>query len=185
MNIFITTSGNGSRLKQISPIDKHLLYFLDKKIIDWIKFIIPTAVELGNKKTEHRKETLTQIKDLSNVLIIDCDIIPFKIDLSKINTKKDNLFVFRSNKNKYGSVVVSSNIMTNCDENENISDTKCSGVYYIRNMRSTISKMTNNNSIASGMIGANIIYEDTFLRLGDIEDYMFSIINYYDYSCRF
>ena len=35
--------------------------------------------------------------------------------------------------------------------------------------------MTNKDSIASGMIGASIKYENTFLRFGDIEDYKESI----------
>ena len=33
------------------------------------------------------------------------------------------------------------------------------------------------NSILSGMIGAKVIYEDTFIRLGDIEDYTFAVKN--------
>jgi hypothetical protein len=38
-----------------------------------------------------------------------------------------------------------------------------------------LDKMLDKNSIASAMIGANIKYENTFLRFGDIEDYTESI----------
>ena len=35
--------------------------------------------------------------------------------------------------------------------------------------------MTDDNSIVSGMSGASVIFENTFLRLGDIDDYFYSI----------
>ena len=43
MNIYVTIGGQGTRLKCLSPKDKHLLYFKNKKIIDWILEIVPEA----------------------------------------------------------------------------------------------------------------------------------------------
>ena len=41
-------------------------------------------------------------------------------------------------------------------------------------MENTLNKMQD-NSIASGIIGAKCIVENTFVRLGDLEDYMEAI----------
>jgi hypothetical protein len=38
-------------------------------------------------------------------------------------------------------------------------------------MSDMLHKMQDDNSIASGMLGAKAVYEDTFIRLGDVEDY--------------
>ena len=174
MNIYITIGGQGTRLKCLSPKDKHKLYYKDKRIIDWILEIVPEANLLGSKKTNSRKETLLEIANEQNVLIIDCDIIPFGLDTRLINTECDNIFVFQSSKNKWGSAEIEDNILVNCNETKNISNYKCSGVYYIKNMKDTLYKM-DDNSIASGIIGAKAIIEDSFARLGDAEDYMEAI----------
>lgn len=50
MNIYITVGSYGTRLKGISPKDKHLLYFKNKRIIDWIKDILPSAKIIGEEK---------------------------------------------------------------------------------------------------------------------------------------
>jgi len=174
MNIYVTIGGQGTRLKCLSPKDKHLLYFKNKKIIDWILEIVPEAKILGNKKTKSRKETLFEIADQKNVLIIDCDIIPFGLDISLIDTDCDNIFTFKSDRDKWGSAKINNGILINCDEKSNISNYKCSGIYYIKNMKDTLNKMKD-NSIASGIIGAKSIVENTFVRLGDLEDYMEAI----------
>lgn len=179
INSYITIGGQGSRLKSLSPIDKYRLYYKDKRIIDWILTIVPTAKLLGHKKTNSRKETLLEIANQENVLIIDCDIIPFGLDLSLIDTRTDGIFVFRSDKDKWGSAEINNERLVSCDESNNISDYKCSGVYYIKNMRDTLDKMEQ-NSIASGIIGAKAIVESSFARFGDIEDYIEAIG--YDYN---
>lgn len=176
MRPYITIGGSGTRLKDISPVDKHLLYFKDKRIIEWIQDLIPNAIIIGQTKTANRKETLGQARDNDDILIIDCDIIPIGIDISKIPTDNDCVFVFRSDKNKWGSVTLDiNNRVCNTSESASISNTKCSGVYFIKNLAKTIQLMTDPNSIVSGMMGADIIYEDTFIRLGDIEDYTSAI----------
>jgi hypothetical protein len=177
MNIYITIGGQGSRLKSISPVDKYNLYFKDKKIIDWIKCIFPSAKLLGEKKTNSRKETLMEIQNESDVLIIDCDVIPIDIDLSKIRNNCDNVFIFESKINKWGSAKISKNTLIDCSESENISSYKLSGVYYIKNMKNTLSNMKNENSIGLAMIGANIILENSFIRLGDVDDYFRAILS--------
>lgn len=168
---YITIGGSGTRLKNISFTEKQDLYFWNKKIIDHIYDIIPDANVVGHIKTNNRKETLNQINERYNILIIDCDIIPLDINLKDINTENDNIYTFISNKNKYGSIIVENNSVVGSSEYNNLSKVKCSGIYFCKDLQSVIQNMTDPNSIVSGMIGANIIMEDTFKRLGDIEDY--------------
>jgi len=169
MNVYITIGGQGSRMKQISPVDKHLLYYKNKRIIEHLTDIFPSATIIGHKKTANRKETLEQIRHQTNCLIVDCDIIPVGISLKE--PADDMIFVFESAKNKYGSVIVANNKLQQVSEKENISNIKCSGAYYVKSMASLLDAMTDVNSIASGMIGATTKKESTFIRLGDVEDY--------------
>lgn len=173
--MYVTVGGSGTRLKPISPKDKQLLYYKDKRIIDWIFDICPQAQLLGDVKTGSRKETLQEIKHQTDVVIIDCDIIPFELNLSEFIN--DTVYVFNSDKNKYGSVVIENGKIKSSSEKNNISTTKCSGVYCIKNMEQLLNKMNDDNSIVSGMYGADVIYENTFLRFGDLEDYCESIQN--------
>ncbi len=174
MNIihkYITIGGHGTRLKNISSIEKQNLYFWNKKIIDHIHDIIPEAKVVGHIKTNNRQETLKQIEERYNILIIDCDIIPYNINIKDINTEIDNIYAFNSDKNKYGSIIAENNSVVAANEYNNLSKVKCSGVYFCKDLQLVIQNMTDPNSIISGMIGANIIMENTFKRLGDIEDY--------------
>jgi predicted PilT family ATPase len=171
ININITVGGKGSRLKKMSNLEKYNLYYKNKTIIEYILEIFPDAHIVGKNKTNNRKETLSQIKEKNNVLIIDCDIIPFGINLKNINFFTDNIYVFHSLKNKYGSVVIEKNRLIEINEKKSISNYKCSGVYFCKNLESTIERMTDNDSIASGMIGSNVVVENTFKRFGDIDDY--------------
>lgn len=168
---YITVGGLGTRLKQISNLDKHNLYFRNKKIIDHILEIIPDAEIVGIKKTNNRKETLKQISHNNNILIIDCDIIPYGLDLQQIDISQNNVYSFVSNKNKYGSIIVENNLVVSCSEYDNLSNIKCSGVYFCKDLSMVIENMQDPNSLISGMIGSKIIMEDTFKRMGDIEDY--------------
>ena len=95
----------------------------------------------------------------------------------KINTKKNNcVFVFNSNKNKYGSVILDENDrIIDYSEKNNISNIKCSGIYFIKNLNNLLHNMKEENSIISGLIGSDIIYENTFIKLGDVDDYFESI----------
>lgn len=173
INPYITIGGIGSRLKDISLNEKYNLYYYHKKIIEYIFDIIPEAKIIGKIKTNNRIETLQQIpiSDRNNILIIDCDIIPFNFNFTQIDINNDCVYAFYSKKNKYGSLIVDNNILVQSDEQNNISNIKCSGVYFCKDLNKTINNMTDKNSIVSGMIGAKIIMENTFKRLGDIEDY--------------
>jgi dTDP-glucose pyrophosphorylase len=175
IKVYITTAGIGSRLKNLSPKDKHLLYYKNKKIINWIKEIIPNSIEFCPQKTNNRKETLSFLKNESNCLIIDCDIIPIDFDATKLSFEEDFLFAFHSNKPKWGSIIVENDRLVKCSESKNISNIKCSGIYFIKSIEKLLNQMIDPNSIASGMIGAKIFYENTFLRLGDVEDYFNTI----------
>jgi hypothetical protein len=169
---YVTIGGQGLRMKAISPKEKHLLYYKNRRIIDWILHLIPDAKLLGATKTLSRKHTLQEIKNEKNVVIIDCDIIPFGIDLTKIDF--NSVYVFNSDKKKYGSVIVENNIIKESNEKENISNIKCSGIYCVKDIDILLKNMED-NSIVSGMIGAKAIYENTFKRFGDVEDYYESI----------
>lgn len=170
MNYIITIGGQGTRLKDMSPVDKHLLYWKDKRIIDWIKEELPAAKAIGEQKTNNRKETLEYIKDMTNVCIIDCDIIPF--GLNELTFNDDTILCFESNKKKYGSVIVENKKVLETNENNSISNIKASGVYFVKSVKSLLENMKDDNSISSGMIGADVIMESSFVRMGDVEDYM-------------
>lgn len=177
MKPYITIGGIGSRMKSLSPVDKHLLFYQNQRIIDWIQQIIPNTTVIGHNKTTSRKDTLRLIKHRQNVLIIDCDIIPFNFNNYTICLEKDCCFTFYSNKQKYGSVIVDSNgLVCSSSEKDNISNIKCSGVYYIKDLNKLLDTM-DDNSIVSAMNGALSIREDTFKRFGDVEDYMESILS--------
>lgn len=171
INEIITIGGLGSRLKNISTSEKYNLYYKNKKIIEHILEIFPSAKIIGHQKTKNRKETLCQIQNTHNVLIIDCDIIPFNFNYKDIDYNYNNIYAFTTNKQKYGSIIVKNNKLIKTNEQISISNIKCSGLYFCKDLKKTISDMTDPNSIASGMIGAKIIMENTFKRFGDIEDY--------------
>jgi hypothetical protein len=169
MKTFITIGGKGIRMKSLSPIDKHLLYYRDKRIIEHILDVFPNANLIGYDKTNSRKETLKQIINEKDCLIIDCDIIPL-LDWN-INLNEDTIFYFESQKNKYGSIEIDNSKVIRASDKENISNNKCSGAYFIKSIKDLVNKMEDSNSIASAMLGAGVIKENTFIRLGDIEDY--------------
>jgi hypothetical protein len=177
-NVYITIGGSGTRLKPISPVDKHLLYWNNKRIIEWILHIVPDARIIGEKKTNSRFETLQELKNKKNCLIIDCDIIPLGINLD-FNSNTDCVWCFKSHKNKWGSAIVQNNKLISASEQTRISDIKLSGAYYTTSMNDLLDRMESNNknSIASGLIGSDVLIENTFVRLGDVEDY-FNAIKY-------
>jgi len=172
INIYITIGGIGSRLKTITDLEKYNLYYLDKTILQHTMNILPNSNIVGYIKTSSRKKTLEQIPHQNNILIIDCDIIPFQINLKDIDITQDNVYVFKSHKNKYGSINFDTKFsIIEASEKNNISKYKCSGVYFCKNLHKTLEKMKDPDSIVSGMIGAKIIIENTFKRFGDVEDY--------------
>ncbi len=177
-NIYITIGGSGTRLKTLSPVDKHLLYWNNKRIIEWTLDIVPNAKLIGKEKTKNRFETLQEIKNEKNCLIIDCDIIPFGLNFN-FNFNNDCVWCFSSNKPKWGSAISSNGVLESVSEENPISTTKLSGVYYITNVNDLLNKMEtgNKNSIGSGLIGSKVVFENTFVRLGDVEDY-FDAIKY-------
>lgn len=171
MNVFITVGGEGTRLKAISSVDKHLLYYRDKRIIEHTLSIFPNAKIIGQTKTNSRVETLNEIINESNALILDCDIIPI-YDWHTIDLTENTIFAFTSSKNKYGSLIVNNRRVVECSETDNISNIKCSGAYFVQSVGDLISKMQSQNSIASGMIDAKVLIEKSFIRVGDVEDYL-------------
>jgi dTDP-glucose pyrophosphorylase len=172
-NFLITIGGSGTRMKKISPIDKHLLYYGNKRIIDLIQEEIGPCKIIGNNKTNSRYETLLEARGLENCWIIDCDIIPYGI--KEINPTEDTIVCFHSmNTKKYGSVSISDGKVVDCKEDISISNIKCSGAYFVRSIDKLLRAMEqseNKNSIAGSMIGASIIFEYKFVRMGDVEDY--------------
>ena len=170
MRYVLTIGGHGTRLKGISPVDKHLLYYKNKRIVEWMKEIIPTIEIIGEEKTNSRKETLKQIRHYENCVIVDCDIIPF--GLSEVSFTEDTLLCFHSTKQKYGSIICEEGKLKEANEGVSISNLKCSGVYFVSSVDKLLNSMKDENSIAKGMIGAQVMLEKSFIRLGDVEDYM-------------
>lgn len=170
INSFMTIGGMGSRLKSISSLEKQNLYWWDKTIQEWNMSLIPNLKLLGHEKTKSRHETLMEIQDLENVLIVDCDIIPF--GMPELSYETDEVVCFISTRKKWGSVLVENDIVVECSETPTDWTTKLSGVYFIKSMRDLLNKMENPNSIISGMQNPKVYYEDTFIRLGDREDYL-------------
>jgi len=170
---YITIGGLGTRMKYLSPIDKHLLYWKDKRIITWIREIIPSAKIIGKEKTNNRRETLLEIAREKNVCIVDCDIIPF--GLENMSFYENTVVCFKSRKEKYGSLQLVDNRILNTRESENISNIKCSGVYFVEDMTKLLDNMIDYNSIVSGMIGSYVLFEKTFIKLGDPQDYFESL----------
>lgn len=168
--VVITANGQGSRMKCLSPKPKHHLYYKDKRIIDHLKELFPNAMILEGLPSRSRKETLAYL-DYENCLIIDCDVIPDKIE---IGTAEDALFYFESNKDKYSSIQVENGRVIKASENTRISCYKCSGVYFVKSIRDLLARMTT-DSIAEAMVGAVAIPEDTFIKLGDPTDYYESL----------
>ena len=169
MKIFVTIGGSGTRMKEISPFDKQFIYYRDKRIIEHIFQIFPDANLLGDNKTNSRRETLQEIAHEQDCLIVDCDIIP--VGLPELQFDGDTLFYFNSDKLKYGSILIEDGKLLAVDEKNSISKNKCSGIYFVKSMSRLLEQMKDDNSLASGMIGAKVIQENTFIKLGDVEDY--------------
>lgn len=143
--------------------------------------------------TGSRKEQLELIRDWKNVLIVDCDVIPvfakptfvpdFKEYFEWLPTQpNDYIFCFSSASPKYcglhftfnGAKCQSSGCLESAIERE-ASDgpmLRASGVYFLKDVGATVDRITDPNSIASGMIGAKMTPEQTFIRVGDPEDYL-------------
>jgi hypothetical protein len=181
ITVVITAKGRGERMKGFGHQPKHLLYYWDKRIIDHIKECFagwPVEV-LDGEPTNSRAETLELLRGRKNVLIVDCDIIPLNwIDpLPKTTPETDAIWWFCSNNPKYGGLYVGDDGRLASVTEKGDTQTKCraSGIYFLKDVGATIDRMTDPNSIASGMIGAKMIHENTFLRVGDPEDYLNSL----------
>jgi len=143
--------------------------------------------------TDSRKAQLELIRDWKNVLIVDCDVIPvfakptfvpdFKEYFEWLPTQpNDYIFCFKSSLSKYcglhftfdGAECQSSGCLESAIERE-VSERpmlRVSGLYFLKYVGATVDRMTDQNSIAFGMIGAKMTSEQTFIRVGDPEDYL-------------
>ena len=144
-------------------------------------------------ETPNRKAQLELIRNWKNVLIVDCDVIPvfakptfvpdFKEYFEWLPTQpNDYIFCFASSSPKYcglhftfdGAECQSSGCLESAIEHE-VSERpmpRASGLYFLKDVGATADRMTDPNSIASGMIGAKMTPEQTFIRVGDPEDYL-------------
>lgn len=201
LKIIITANGNGERMKGLSPRPKHLLYYGGKRIIDHIieamqpfgdvrvfgRFPdhLPPGVWLECGETESRKAQLELIRDWENVLIVDCDVIPVFPGVEKQKEffelmcfgdplfAKDTIWYFESDCQKYGGLEMSAGgYLIAAKERGQGHKYRASGLYFLKHVGTTIDRMTDPNSIAGGMGGARMIFENTFIRVGDTEDYL-------------
>ena len=169
MKQYIMIGGSGERMKAISPLDKQNLYYGNETILELIYKIFPDAELLGAEKTNSRRETLSQIAGETDCLIIDCDVIPNGCEIQEFET--DTIYAFMTNAPKYCSLVTDGKVLLEAHEHEHVSQLKASGVYYIKSIDRLLERMKDDNSIASGMIGAKVIQENSYIRLGDVADY--------------
>ena len=197
LKIIITANGNSERTKDISPKPKHLLYYGGQRIIDHIieamqpfgKVYVfgrhpdhlPPGVWMECGETENRKEQLELIRDWENVSIVDCDVIPVWPDrtpegrtpvfLDELTS--DAIWCFESDCQKYGGLSRDENgQLLSAKERGEGQKIRASGLYFLKHVGTIIDRMTDPNSIASGMVGAWMVFEDTFIRVGDAEDYL-------------
>lgn len=196
LSIVITAAGEGRRMKAISPKPKHLLYLGAKRIIDRIREALdplgPVEV-IDGPPTANRRETLERLRGRKNVLVCDCDVIPvfekptfvpdFKEYFEWLPTQpRDFIFCFASASPKYcglhfnfeGDECRKSGCLESAIERE-VSDNlifRASGLYFLKDVSATLDRMTDPDSIASGMMGAKATPEQTFIRVGDPEDYL-------------
>lgn len=177
-------------MKGISPKPKHLLFYRGKRIYEHIKDALCDLGEIYiiTDITDHdygpgitvipcgppvsRKHTLEYIRNFTNTAVIDCDVIPD----TRIRSahESDFIYVFESPlSEKYGGVFLSnSGTVIAAEERSKTAVYKASGMYLLKNVGETLDRMTDENSLASSMIGAKAIVEKSFIRLGDQEDYM-------------
>ena len=196
LKIIITANGNGERMKGLSPRPKHLLYYGEKRIIDHIieamwpfgevrvfgrhSDRLPTGVWMECGETESRKEQLEIIREWRNVLIVDCDVIPVfeghahdAIFYGLLNSETDAIWYFRSDCPKYGGLDMNDDRrLVAAKERGQGHKYRASGLYFLKHVGTTIDRMTDPNSIAGGMAGARMIFENAFIRVGDAEDYL-------------
>jgi hypothetical protein len=182
ITVVITAKGRGERMKGFGPQPKHLLYYRDKRIIDHIKECFTTCEVLDGEPDNNRTETLELLRGRKNVLIVDCDIIPLEHGLYYLDSidgklqkgDKDVIWCFDSDNPKYGGLYPDKNYFLQKVVEKGDTQTKCraSGLYFLKDVGATIDRMTDLNSIASGMIGAKMVFENTFIRVGDPEDYL-------------
>jgi hypothetical protein len=173
INVVVSVGGSGSRLKCLSNLEKQNLYFWDKTIIDWIGTIYPNHYTIGVNKTKSRRETLNEIRSWNNVLLFDCDIIPF--GMPELSFKTDEVVCFTSTKKKYGSVKIENGLVVESTEKQSTWENKLSGAYFIKSVSKLLERMSDDNSVISGMDKPKVYFEDTFVRLGDREDYLEAI----------
>lgn len=176
ITVVIPARGEGSRMKGFSPKPKHLLYYGGQRIIGRIKACFEGyEVEvMEGSPTASRTETLELLRGRKNVLICDCDVIPDGWVNSSGNWSTDLIWIFISQNQKYGGIDfdVDCRVFSVSEKGNNELTHRTSGLYFLKDVGATIDRMTDPNSIASGMIGARMIKENTFIRVGDPEDYL-------------
>jgi hypothetical protein len=133
--------------------------------------IFPGAEVLEGKPSNSRRETLEYIRDYTDVLIVDCDVIPVGFNNTVIPTgREDMVWFFNSDKDKYSSLSIIQDSVARASEKEKISNNRCSGLYFVKSISSLLDRMTT-DSIAEAMLGSWAIPEKIFIKLGDPEDY--------------
>lgn len=137
--------------------------------------------------TGSRKEQLELLRGWQNVMVVDCDVIPvfsaesFKDPTPKIRRDfestielgQDAIWYFDSDNQKYGGLEMDENCrLKSAKERGQGQKKRASGLYFLKDVGATVDRMTDPNSIAAAMIGARMIFENTFIRVGDPEDYL-------------
>jgi len=163
MNVVITANGKGERMKGYG-VPKHELPYKGKSILQHLLDVFPKALVLTHYEvqaplvmkcppTNSRKETLNFIRNMEDVLIVDCDI--WLKEFSHNQLYADTVFFKFDDEPHFEKI----------DEHS-----VCSGLYYVKSVKDLISRMTRPDSIYSGMQEATQFYLNT-IHLGTPNDY--------------
>ena len=90
-----------------------------------------------------------------------------------VELQKDAIWCFESDNPKYGGLEISeTGTLSAAKERGQGHKYRASGLYFLKDVGSTVDRMKDQNSIAAAMVGARMIFENTFIRVGDPEDYL-------------
>lgn len=197
IEIIITANGKSERMRGVSPLPKHRLYLGSERVYEaQIRILsafgrvrVLTCYDCPGlsdeqiircEPTENRMETLLAISKERNVLICDCDILP--VGLTAWNTVTDAIWYFRSSDARYCGLVknAAGQRLLHAFERDRGAQLRASGLYFVKDVSELLARMDGDrNSIAAAMPGAWMVEENTFLRFGETQTYLDTVLRSY------
>lgn len=188
MNVILTANGKGERMAKYG-MPKHELLYKDRRICDYVLDTFPEAILATHHNTEWEGDKVTlpppksrrhTLKELVHkgykydVLIIDCDIVFPKLEITKGMTRTNFLYYFKSELHKYGSFLMQGDYLLFAKE-KGYFENKTSGIYFIKRLDDIVRIMyeMQTDSILEAMstMPTKCYLENNFIKLGDEQDY--------------